>query len=49
MRMAQLVARESAPDLGIDGELAQLRAGGGRRPPSPASGAIDHAKQRPGW
>ena len=32
VRMPQLMGREPAPHAGLRGELAQLPAGGGRRP-----------------
>ena len=36
MRVPQLMGREPAPDAGVDGELAQLGSGGGRRPAAAA-------------
>ena len=45
VRMAELMRREPT-DRSLTGELAQLGAGGGRRP-RPATGyPVDHAEQR---
>ena len=37
---------EPATDPGLSGELAQLTAGSGRRPPPAARRAVDDAEQR---
>jgi hypothetical protein len=46
MRVAQLVPTEAAPNAGVGGEPAELRADGGTRPRPAAGGAVDDAEQR---
>ncbi len=46
VRMTQLMRREPPAHPGFSGELAQLHASGGRRPPPTAGGSIDDAEQR---
>src|ERR1700674_1600470 len=48
VRVPKLVRREPPPDPGVGGELAQLVARGGGRPPAPAGGSVDDAEQRSG-
>ena len=48
VRVAELIGCEPASDPGFNSELAQLGAGGGRRPAPSASGAVDDAKQGSG-